>query len=101
MVNTTTATDISIEKLSGYSGLLEELKEKNKTEIDGKIDEINGLLAANVGSTSSPMPELNTYISDLYKQIVSLVNQTGKTVDNISCIFAEEDTEDAAIIKSK
>ena len=99
MGNTTTATDISIEKLAEYSGLLENLKEKNTTEITDMLDDINGLLNTNVGSTSAQLIDLNTYISNLHKKHVSLIGQTATSINNISEMFAEEDEEAAAAMK--
>ena len=101
MGSITTATDISFEKLTEYAGLLAELEENNKTEIYDRLEEINGLLVINVGSTSFKLEEFNSYISGLYRKLIDLIEQTGRTINNISVIFAKEDKEDVAVIEGK
>lgn len=44
---------------------------------------------------------INSYISGLYRKLIDLIEQTGRTINNISVIFAKEDKEDVAVIEGK
>ncbi len=97
---TTAKTDVSLDNLATYIETLSDLETKNQSEISSKITEIDGLLDTNIGSTSTDLKDLNTYISDLQTKLVELISETKTSMTNITTIFADEDAEDAEIISS-
>lgn len=95
---TTSKTDISFENLEKNIQILSRLGEKTQDDIDKKIDRINGLLDANIGSTSNDLKELNTYISDMQNELFVLISQTETSMVNIITMFADEDEKAAEIL---